>query len=46
MKGRERDCARHKTRDKRKANSEVTQNLMNWDGELESGRIETIWAES
>lgn len=46
MKGRERDCDRHETRDKRKANAEVTQNLMSQGGRLENGTIERMWAES
>lgn len=33
MKGKETDCARHETRDKRKANAEVTQNLTSQDME-------------
>ena len=46
MKGKERGCARHETRDKRKTNAEVTQNIMSWDGGLENGRVERTWAES
>lgn len=46
MKGKERDCARHETRDKRKVNAEVTQNVMSRDGGLGNGRVERTWAES
>lgn len=46
MKGKGRDCARHETGGKRKANAEVTQNLMTQDGGLENGRVERMWTES